>query len=42
MERVAFSPDGKRIETTSNNSARIWDAATGQPIGELSKARGRI
>ena len=32
---AAFSPDGKRIVTASSDkTARIWDAATGQPIGE--------
>jgi WD40 repeat protein len=31
----AFSPDGTRIVTASQDkTARIWDAATGQPIGE--------
>ena len=33
---AAFSPDGKRVVTASaDKTARIWDAATGQPIGEL-------
>jgi WD40 repeat protein len=32
---AAFSPDGKRIVTASEDkTARVWDAATGQPIGE--------
>jgi WD40 repeat protein len=32
---AAFSPDGERIATASwNKTARIWDAATGKPIGE--------
>jgi tetratricopeptide (TPR) repeat protein len=31
---VAFSPDGKTILTGSlDQTARLWDAATGQPIG---------
>ena len=34
VNAVAFSPDGKTILTGSgDNSARLWDAATGQPIG---------
>ena len=32
---AAFSPDGARIVTASRDkTARIWDAATGKPIGE--------
>jgi tetratricopeptide (TPR) repeat protein len=31
---VAFSPDGKLIVTGSANEARLWDAATGLPIGK--------
>ena len=35
---AAFSPDGKRIVTASSDkTARIWDAATGKPIGEPLK-----
>jgi hypothetical protein len=32
---VAFSPDGKTILTgSSDHSARLWETANGQPIGE--------
>jgi len=34
VSSVAFSPDGKRIVSGSHDmTVRIWDAATGQPIG---------
>ena len=35
VSSAAFSPDGKRIVTASwDKTARIWDAATGKPIGD--------
>ena len=38
MSSAAFSPDGKRIVTASEDkTARLWDAATGKPIGEPLK-----
>ena len=38
VSSAAFSPDGKRIVTASaDKTARIWDAATGKPIGEPLK-----
>ena len=38
MTSAAFSPDGKRIVTASEDkTARLWDAETGKPIGEPLK-----
>ncbi|KAG2346735.1 WD40 repeat-like protein, partial [Suillus weaverae] len=35
VNSVSFSPDGTRIVTSSRDSTvRLWDAATGQPVGE--------
>src|SRR5262245_13628498 len=36
VECVAFSPDGKRVVTGSrDNTARLWDAATGKKITDM-------
>jgi WD40 repeat protein len=36
---VAFSPDGKRVLTGSDdNAARLWDAATGEAVATLKGA----
>ena len=40
---VRFSPDGQLIAAAGGNSLRLWDAATGKLVRELSAAdKGRI
>jgi hypothetical protein len=39
--RVAFSPDGRHLATASaDNSGRVWDAATGEPLTPALGHRG--
>jgi WD40 repeat protein len=40
---VAFSPDGKKVLTGSDDkTARLWDAATGQPEGLALQHQGAV
>ena len=40
---MAFSPDGKTVLTGSGDkTARLWDAATGQPIGPTLTHQGAV
>ena len=38
-----FSPDGQRVVTASwDKTARLWDAASGKPIGEPMKHENQV
>ena len=40
---MAFSPDGTKIATASwDKTARLWDAATGKPLGAPMKHDGIV
>ena len=38
---VAYSPDGKRLAIASDQTAKVWDAQTGQELFTL-KSGGRV
>ena len=40
---AALSPDGTRVATASEDgTARLWDAATGAPLGEPMRHEGAV
>ena len=41
-DSVAFSSDGARMLTVSGNAARVWDAVTGEAIGQPMKHEGSV
>ena len=43
VDHVAFSPDGKTVLTGSHDkTARLWDAATGRPLGLPMTHQGAV
>jgi WD40 repeat protein len=41
VDNAAFSPDGQRVVTASDDStARVWNAASGQVMCEVPDQRG--
>jgi WD40 repeat protein len=36
VQSVVFTPDGNQIATSSRGRVRLWDAATGKPVGGSS------
>jgi WD40 repeat protein/serine/threonine protein kinase len=41
-DTAAFSPDGRTIITVEGSTARLWDAATGKPLGEPLRHEGPV
>jgi WD40 repeat protein len=43
INSIAFSVDGTRVVTTSNDTTvRVWDAASGQPVGSVLKHANQL
>jgi WD40 repeat protein len=41
--RIAFSPDGQRVVTTSwDNTARLWDAGNGRALGSAMRHEDKV
>jgi WD40 repeat protein len=42
IDSAAFSADGRRLVTTFENSARVWEAATGRPLTPSLSQAGAV
>jgi len=43
VKSAQFSPDGRSVVTASDdNTAQLWDATTGAPIGQPMKHKGLV
>ena len=43
VNTASFSPDGRRVVTASDDqTARVWDAESGEPVGEPMRHRGKV
>jgi WD40 repeat protein/tetratricopeptide (TPR) repeat protein/predicted Ser/Thr protein kinase len=43
VQHAEFSPDGQRVVTASSDqTARVWEVATGMPVGPSLKHRGEV
>ena len=43
VHSASFSSDGKRVVTASmDQTARVWDAETGKPVGEVMRHAAQV
>jgi WD40 repeat protein len=42
VRHAAFNPDGRRVLTVTDQAARLWDAASGSPIGPELHHEGKV